>query len=1033
MAVSHKRYTTLALITALLGTGCTSFAADYEHVAGNARAYRGDTPVAAETDGTIIAEAEEFKPVGDPSGGKGWQAKNWGENYYAATFANTFLSRKAFLGAPEQVGKSEATITVEVPKAGHYLALARYEAAFRFETQFKVRIEQAGKVKLERLFGARDNVKIWAWKGGDGKGSLRTEIGWYWGAVENVVWEGHDAGVDLEAGPATITLIADKQPEPAAKRNVDLIMLTSNIAEVNDRIAKEGYLPLDGMLTQAGDVFMRITNNGTGALTVTAPPGRDHSPYWIHIRNWKPQAVAVEPGKTSGWTDVGCVLDTLNDGQWSLTAAPAVKDQAVSYKVEFALKTPAGKFESIGTFPSTSLTLDLAYDGNTRYTKRVRTIDHVLYDLADYLKKNPVPGDGPKRTIVYAATFDPRPGDAAYTKALAEFGASFPLTGPGGESTTPDGKPSGYIDIRGVTAEKLEEYFAKFKGDPAKYRTVSLGDEIGLPVPGADADEAFRSWAKGRGLKAGDVTAGAGDDWAKVLYAAKADPKTTEPHLYYYSRLFSHEHGIASLKTLTDIIRKHMPNADTGANFSPHAGAVYLGEAFQWISLFRKGGMTMPWGEDYIWQIPIGTQQMNFLLLDLFRAGLRYKPAGAIQWYVMPHWPGNTPNSWRRQFFGDLGHGMKIANLFEFRPVQAAYTENHCSLPGMFLEVKRSMHEMAKFEDIVQDGHVRDGVGALWYSEAGDAWGNHAAPFGAGKRTLMIAARHQQVPMDIVDEEDAIKGTLKQYKLLYIADQNVSRPASKAIAEWVSAGGRLICTAGAGMKDEFNQPNDVMEKLLGVKQTALEIDDKLPIHFEKQDLPFAKEVDSVSMAMRLPGMKNDRQMTFPVFACKSKVTLSGAGACGKFADGSPGVTINEVGKGFAVYYAFLPGLSYFKPAMPLRPADRGSTDDSGTHFIPTDFDPAITALLWQTTLNIDRPVTCSEPLVEANVIESNHGTAITLTNWSKGAIKGLVVRINIPVGKKAELASGGKINVENQEGKTLATFDLNVADAIILR
>ena len=91
----------------------------------------------------------------------------------------------------------------------------------------------------------------------------------------------------------------------------------------------------------------------------------------------------------------------------------------------------------------------------------------------------------------------------------------------------------------------------------------------------------------------------------------------------------------------------------------------------------------MPWAEDYIFQVPVGSQQMNFLSLDLFRAGIRNNPQAKIHFYVMPHWPGNTPASWRRQFYGDLAHGAKIFNLFEFRPVQAAYTENHCSSPEM--------------------------------------------------------------------------------------------------------------------------------------------------------------------------------------------------------------------------------------------------------------------------------------------------------------------------------------------------------------
>lgn len=136
--------------------------------------------VAPLSDTTVVAEAEEFQPQGKG----GWQAKAWGENYFCATFANSFLSRKAFLGAPEQCDRSAATITVSVPKAGKYLALVRYEACYRFETQFKLQVEQNGKKLLDRLYGARDNLRIWAFRE-----KLKKEVAWSWGAGENVVWE----------------------------------------------------------------------------------------------------------------------------------------------------------------------------------------------------------------------------------------------------------------------------------------------------------------------------------------------------------------------------------------------------------------------------------------------------------------------------------------------------------------------------------------------------------------------------------------------------------------------------------------------------------------------------------------------------------------------------------------------------------------------------------------------------------------------------------------------------------------------------
>ena len=42
------------------------------------------------------------------------------------------------------------------------------------------------------------------------------------------------------------------------------------------------------------------------------------------------------------------------------------------------------------------------------------------------------------------------------------------------------------------------------------------------------------------------------------------------------------------------------------------------------VRAFRSGALTLPWGEDYSWQTPIGSQQMTTLLLDFFRAGKRH-------------------------------------------------------------------------------------------------------------------------------------------------------------------------------------------------------------------------------------------------------------------------------------------------------------------------------------------------------------------------------------------------------------------------
>ena len=107
-----------------------------------------------------------------------------------------------------------------------------------------------------------------------------------------------------------------------------------------------------------------------------------------------------------------------------------------------------------------------------------------------------------------------------------------------------------------------------------------------------------------------------------------------------------------------------------------------------------------------------------------------------------------------------------------------------------------ALHELGQFEDIVQAGQVRPAEAALWFSEAADVWDDNHHPFSAAKRSLYIAIRHAQIPLDFVVEGD----DLASYKTLYLTDGHVSRKASQAIAAWVRAGGRLFARRGTALR-----------------------------------------------------------------------------------------------------------------------------------------------------------------------------------------------------------------------------------------
>jgi len=369
----------------------------------------------------------------------------------------------------------------------------------------------------------------------------------------------------------------------------------------------------------------------------------------------------------------------------------------------------------------------------------------------------------------------------------------------------------------------------------------------------------------------------------------------------------------------------------------------------------------------------------------------------------------------------------------------------------MYQAVRRGIHELGLFEDIIQDGQVRRGIAGLWFSETADIWNDNRPPFDMAKRTLYIAIRHQQLPLDVVVDGDE----LKDYAVMYLADQHVSRAGAKALVNWVNAGGRLFATAGAGMFDEFNQPNVLLRELFGIEpqigaRTALSasslsgsviartrlsalrsvdrsrsslLEAKEPLRFEKQDLPFAEPLETVRW----------RKASMPVFGAYGRIIAKAANVEARFSDGSPALTVKSNGKGAATYCSFLPGLTYFKPALPLRPVDRSSRDDSLAHWIPTQFDAGAFQLIGSVA-DIERPVAASEPLVETTLIEAPQGAVISLNNWRSKPVRNLTLTLNAPLSfSQSSLASGKPVRVSRKSSPLVFTLDLEVADALILR
>lgn len=196
----------------------------------------------------------------------------------------------------------------------------------------------------------------------------------------------------------------------------------------------------------------------------------------------------------------------------------------------------------------------------------------------------------------------------------------------------------GYLDLRGLVhnptalAQTLQMYVSA--GLSAQLRVVKLGDEVNLPrpTPSHSTDTAFGTWARARHLSASAVGC---HNWTSCVFDPSWAGRRRNPEHFYYANVYSNDFGLVdAFRNATAVVTAMVPEALAGANYAPNDEFTdtdtnqtyvrsYLPETFKWIRAMREGTFTLPFTEDYVSQIPVGTQQMFSLVVDVERAAVR--------------------------------------------------------------------------------------------------------------------------------------------------------------------------------------------------------------------------------------------------------------------------------------------------------------------------------------------------------------------------------------------------------------------------
>jgi hypothetical protein len=524
------------------------------------------------------------------------------------------------------------------------------------------------------------------------------------------------------------------------------------------------------------------------------------------------------------------------------------------------------------------------------------------------------------------------------------------------------------------------------------------GQRLEVIAKDAAYQEAFRNWLQRLGLTPAELLV---SDWEGVRIVTEAE-KNQFPALYYFSQRFRTralgDFMATQRKVLEQAYGRTLPVL---ANFSD--GAIYQGNFYaqgvDYFELLSAPDQNAIWGED--WANGSSTYQCASYNVDLMRAAGRERklPIG----HHLISYAGRKPWDVKLKATSELARGVKILNSFFYGPSWAsheggAYWRSHAwyAKPPMWRATAELTREIGAVEDLLIGAMPAPAQVAILYSSASDVWtiDSNLAP-GFDRMHTWLALAHAQVPVDVISEQQAADGALKNYKVCYFSGPNLTRSAAAALRPWVEQGGTLWLTAGAAERDEYNRPLTTLEDLLPAGRGELQ---QLQAQSGSgRTLSSLAAKDTVQWS----GGKAE------VLSLKQPLAARpGAKGLAAFSDQSPAAVLGTAGRGRVYCVGFLPALSYIKPALAARAAlvaaaDEKAKADAGAAAIldrsanpwayPADIRDFL--LLPVQSSDVELPIACDVPLVDAVFMTSDLGVLVPLANYTLESIPKVSLRI----------------------------------------
>ncbi len=555
---------------------------------------------------------------------------------------------------------------------------------------------------------------------------------------------------------------------------------------------------------------------------------------------------------------------------------------------------------------------------------------------------------------------------------------------------------------------------------------------------------AFRNWLKKLGKTPADLLV---KNWNDVKPVLESD-RDQFPALHYFTQRFRTRALGDFMATQRAILEtSYGRELPTLVNFSDGAtySANFYSQGVDYFELLDVDNQNAIWSED--WANGASSYQCGAYNVDLMRAAARER-GQTLGHYLVAH-AGRKPWDIKTKAASETARGIRIWKNFSYGvswgsheggPAWRSHTwYNHPETWRANAEVTR---EIGGAEDLLIDAVADPAEVAILYSSSSDAWTvkrNHA--YGFNRMHTWMALAHDQIPVDFAGEAQIERGLLSDYKVCYFSGPNLTRAAAKKLIEWVNDGGTLVLTAGAAMRDEFNQPLEILNDLLPVKREPVTehqafLNSGSYVHILRPEgiVKVKKAEMEVLSVSQKQAPKTDRNVEI--------LTSKNVGETTSL--------VGEFGNGKVYSFGFLPGLSYIKQALDARRTLQKSKVPTTTvqnenptpvlelsgktvtpqlpatrlerSYNPWEFSADVRKFILQPALKagINKPLTCSLPLVDAVVLKSEKGIVIPLANYTleTQAKVDFTVRVDRPV-DRIETVHHGKIKFHSPKKKVV--------------